>query len=67
MVNIRTINLSKPKPEPEPKIEVKVNKKKLEKLRKDFDELRHKFSKKEIDTEKLFMLLKTKNVFLNRK
>ena len=30
------INLSKPKPEPEPKIEVKVNKKNLEKLRKDF-------------------------------
>ena len=39
----------KPKPEPEPKIEVKVNKKRLEKIRKDFDELRHKFSKKEID------------------
>ena len=39
---------SKPKPEPEPKIEVKVNKKRLEKIRKDFDELRHKFSKKEI-------------------
>ena len=38
----------KPKPEPEPKIEVKVNKKRLEKIRKDFDELRHKFSKKEI-------------------
>ena len=67
MVNIRTINLSKPKPEPEPKIEVKVNKKKLEKLRKDFDELRHKFSKKEIGTEKLFILQKTKNIFLNQK
>ena len=39
----------KPKPKPEPKIEVKVNKKRLEKIRKDFDELRHKFSKKEID------------------
>ena len=43
---------SKPKPKPkavpEPKIEVKVNKKRLEKIRKDFDELRHKFSKKEI-------------------
>ena len=33
---MRMINLSKPKPEPEPKIEVKVNKKNLEKLRKDF-------------------------------
>ena len=39
----------KPKPEPEPKIRVKTNKRKLKKLRKDFDELRHKFSKKEID------------------
>ena len=38
----------KPKPEPEPKIRVKTNKRKLKKLRKDFDELRHKFSKKEI-------------------
>ena len=37
----------KPEPEPEPKIETKVNRKKLKKLRKDFDELRHKFSKTE--------------------
>ena len=37
-----------PKPEPEPKPEIRVNKRKLKKLRKDFDELRHKFSKKEI-------------------
>ena len=41
---------SKPKtpksPEPEPKIEVKTDKRKLKKLRKDFDELRYKFSKK---------------------
>ena len=49
------------------KPKIRVNKKKLTKLRKDFDELRHKFSKKEIDTEKLFMLLKTKNIFLNQK
>ena len=49
--------LSEPKPETKPKLEtkpkwklkIKVNKKKLEKIRKDFDELRHKFSKKEID------------------
>ena len=44
---------TKPKPEsrkPEtPKIRGKTNKRKLRKLRKDFDELRHKFSKKEID------------------
>ena len=39
-----------PKPQtPEPKPEITVNKRKLEKLRKDFDELRHKFSEKEID------------------
>ena len=37
----------KPKPKPEQKIEKKVNRKKLEKLRKDFDELRHKFSNKD--------------------
>ena len=42
-----------PKPKPEtpkqtPKPEVRVNKRKLKKLRKDFDELRHKFFKKEI-------------------
>ena len=43
-------NLKKRKPE------IRANKKKLKKPRKDFDELRHKFSKKEIDTEKLFML-----------
>ena len=36
------------KPEPEPKLEIRVNKRKLNKLRKDFDELRHKFSKTEI-------------------
>ena len=51
----------KPKPEPEPKIEVKTNKRKLEKLRKDFDELRHKFSKKEIDKyRKAFYVAKNK-------
>ena len=37
----------KPEQEAEPKIEVKLNWKKLEKLRKYFDELRHKFSKTE--------------------
>ena len=48
--------LSEPKPEtkpkltqkPEPKPEIRINKRKYKKLRKDFDELRHKFSKKEI-------------------
>ena len=37
----------KSKPKPEPKIETKVNSKKLKKLRKDFDELRHNFSNKD--------------------
>ena len=40
---------TKPKPEPEPEPEIRVNKRKLKKLRKDFDELRHTFSTKEID------------------
>ena len=37
-----------PKPEI-PRPETRVNKKKFKKLRQDFDELRHKFDKKEID------------------
>ena len=45
----------------EPKIEVNVKKKRLEKIRKDFDELRHKFSKKEIkEYRKAFYLAKNK-------
>ena len=35
------------KPEPEPKLEIRVNKRKLKNYRKDFYELRNKFSKKE--------------------
>ena len=35
--------LSKPKPK------IRIDKKKLEGIRKDFNELRHKFSKKEVD------------------
>ena len=57
------INLSKPKPkpdlkpEPEPKIKAKV----IEKQSEDFDELRHKFSKKEIDMcRKAFYVAKNK-------
>ena len=43
------------------KPEIRVNKKKLKKLRKDFDELRHKFSKKEIDRyRKAFYVAKNK-------
>ena len=53
-----------PKPEtpktPKPK---PVNKKKLKKLRKDFDGLRHKFSKKEIDRyRKAFHVAKNKKI-----
>ena len=58
---------TKPKPKPQtpkpeqkpqtpksqtPKPETRVNMRKLKKLRKDLDELRHKFSKKEIDTHR---------------
>ena len=35
--------------EPKPKPKIIINKKKLEEIREDFYELRHKFSKKEID------------------
>ena len=36
-------------PKPKPKIKIRINKKKLEEIKNDFNELRHKFSKKEID------------------
>ena len=36
-------------PKPKPRIKIRINKKKLEEIRKDFYELRHKFSKKEAD------------------
>ena len=53
---------SKPKtPEPEPKIRVKTNKRKLKNLRKDSDELRDMFDKKEIDRyRKYFYVAKNK-------
>ena len=44
-LKISKLKIPKPKPRPE----IRVNKKKLKKLRKDFDELRHKFSKEEIN------------------
>ena len=51
----------KPKPEPEPKIRVKINKRKLKNLREYFHELRHKFSKKEINEyRKAFYVVKNK-------
>ena len=33
----------------EPKLKIRITKKKLEEIRKDFNELRPKFSKKEVD------------------
>ena len=52
---IKVLSKTKPEtPKPEtpkiqkPKPEIRVNKKILKKLRQDFDELRHNFSKKEI-------------------
>ena len=45
--------------EPKPKPEIRINKKKLDEIRKDFNELRHKFSKKEIDKyRKAFYVIK---------
>ena len=66
-VKPETLKSEKLKPETlKPKI--RVNKKKLKRLRQDFDELRHKFSKKEIDRyRKAFYVAKNKNTFLNQK
>ena len=52
IAQLRNISESKPKPkaepELEPKVRVKTDQRKVKKVRKDFDELRHKFSKREI-------------------
>ena len=54
--------LSKPKPK------IRIDKKKLEGIRKDFNELRHKFSKKEVDKYgKTYMILKTTDIFQHQK
>ena len=56
----KTSKTETPKPE-KTKPEIRVNKKKFKTLRKDFDELRHKFSKKEIDRyRKAFYVAKNK-------
>ena len=60
---IKALSETKPEtPKPEtPKPAIRVNKRKLKKLRKDFDELKHKFSKKEIDRyRKAFYVAKNK-------
>ena len=67
---IKALSEPKPKPKPQtprpeqkpqtPKPELRVNKRKLKKLRKDFDELRHKFSKEEINEyRKAFYIAKS--------
>ena len=59
---------TKPEAEPEPKPEIRVNKRKLKKLRKDFDELKHKFSKKEIkEYRKTFYNVKSTKNFIYQK
>ena len=60
---------TKPKPEAKPKLERRINKRKLGEFRKDFDELRHKFSRREIQDsiETLFITLKNTNIFLYQK
>ena len=55
---------NKPKPE-EPKLKIKTDKRKLRKLRKDFEGLKYKFSKKEIDRyRKAFYVAKNKKYLL---
>ena len=67
---IKALKPQKPEPEtpePEAKPEIRVNKTKLKKLRKDFDEFRHKFSKKEIkEYRKDFYKLKWQKSFYIR-
>ena len=50
---------------PETKLEVKLNRKKLEELKKDFDELEHKFSNKDEISEyrKAFYITKKHKPF----
>ena len=42
---VKALSEQKLKPKPKPNIKIKIYKKKLEEVRKDFYELRHKFSK----------------------
>ena len=57
------------KPKRDPKLEIKVNKEKLKKLRKDFDEFRDKFSNKDEIKEyrQAFYGSKKNTNFLNQK
>ena len=52
----------------EPKPKIGISKKKLEEIRKDFNKLRHKFSKAEIDEyRKRFYDIKTTDIFQPQK
>ena len=73
----KALSESEPKPKlklrtklkPEPKTEKKINRKKLKKLTKDFDELGHKFSNKDEIREyrKAFYHAKKYKLFQNQK
>ena len=52
-------------PEPEPKIKVKTDEMKLRNFRKDFDQLRHKFYKQQIDRYRKSFYV-AKKIFLNQ-
>ena len=65
---IKALSEPKPNPKPKPKLKLRINKNKLEEIKKDFNELRHKFSKKEVDQyRKVFYDIKTTNIFSNHK
>ena len=49
IIQTKSETKTKPETKSEPKLEIRINKKKFKELRKDFDELRHKFSKAEIE------------------
>ena len=52
----------------EPKPKIRIIKKKLKEIEKDFRELRHKFSKEEIDKfRKSFYSIKTIKIFIHQK
>ena len=51
-----------------PKLKLEIKKNKLKEIKEDFYNLRHKFSKKEVDSiEKFSMILKITDIFLNWK
>ena len=67
---LKTPKSEKLKPEtpkiPKPKPEIRVNKKKLNKTQKDFDGLRHKFSKKEKDRYRIAFYVAKNEKYLSK-